>query len=73
MKNIYVRDVLSRFEQLFTEISNAGWLDYYDRLREFKCYCDSTPALANCLAQLPESDYDFTVHCQDMRDRWPGG
>jgi hypothetical protein len=34
-------------------------------------YCDRTPALAGCLAQLPKSEYDFEINGRDMESQWP--
>jgi len=75
MKIVYMDRVINRLEQLVVEIRNAcsSGLDYHDRLREFKCFCDSTPMLADCLAELPQVPYDFTVHRDEMREMWPGG
>jgi len=48
-------------------------LDYYDRVREFKRFCDETPALANVLSHLPHVSYDFTIDWRRLPDMWPGG
>lgn len=70
---MYTDQIRSRLEQLVNEIGNAYESSYFDRLREFKRYCDSTPVLASCLAQLPEASYDFEVDPRDLEKRWPGG
>jgi hypothetical protein len=70
---IYTDSIRNRLEQLINEICNAHVQVYYDRLREFKHYCDITPVLASCLAQLPQASYDFGVDWRDLPDRWPSG
>ena len=59
MKLIYTNRILNRLSQLFDEVAKAGELDYHDRLREFKNYCDGTLVLVHCLSQLPQGSYDF--------------
>jgi hypothetical protein len=75
MKIVYMDRVINRLEQLVDEIQKACnlGLDYYDRLREFKHFCDNTPMLAYCLAGLPQVHYDFAVDRRDMGEMWPGG
>lgn len=70
MKSVYTNRIHNRLTQLFNEVASAGNIDYYDRLREFKHYCDSTPVLAHCLARLPQASYDFEG---SLRTQLPGG
>lgn len=70
---IYTKRILDRLVQLSSEIMSANSVDYYDRLRALKRFCDATPALALCLAQLPRAPYDFTVDWRDLADHWPEG
>jgi len=73
MKLIRTQAVLSRLEQLVNELSVAEWLNYHDRLREFKRYCDTTPALAACLAELPQAEFDLRADWRDQEELWPPG
>jgi hypothetical protein len=52
----------TRLEQLKNEIQNADEGTYYDRLREFRNYCNATPSLAFCLNQLPPISSDYSIH-----------
>jgi hypothetical protein len=70
---MYAEHICSRLGQLANEVVNASGFDFYDRLREFKQYCDRTPALAGCLAQLPNASYDFNIDWRDIDDQWPEG
>lgn len=75
MLSVYTERLINRLEQLLVEVQvscDLG-LDYYDRLRAFKRFCDRTPALAQVLRQLPQVTYDFRVDWRDMPDMWPGG
>lgn len=71
MMKIHTDRIRNRLDQLITELVNTGSLVYYDRLRAFRQYCDSTPALASCLAQLPQAHCDFRIHMQDLANQWP--
>jgi len=73
MKLIHTKGTLERLEQLVAEVLNATWIDYVDRLREFRDYCNRTPVLANILAALPQVEYDFTIGMQYMQRQWPHG
>jgi hypothetical protein len=75
MISVYTERTKSRLEQLWSEvqISCEPGLDYLDRLRAFKQFCDQTPALAHILRQLPPASYDFRVDWRDLSDMWPGG
>jgi hypothetical protein len=70
---IYTDPIRNRLEQIVGEIYDAYDQVYYDRLRAFRNYCDSTPVLAFCLAQLPQASYDFKVDSRDLKGRWPDG
>lgn len=65
----YTDRILNRLERLINEIRDAHAHDpfYYDRLREFKHYCDTTPVIASCLAQLPQISYDFNVGRRNLK------
>ncbi|MBM4429864.1 MAG: hypothetical protein FJ026_05870 [Chloroflexi bacterium] len=67
--------LIARLGQLVTEVETAcnSGLDYFDRLREFKRFCDKTPALAQIVGQLPQIPYDFNVDWRELPSRWPGG
>jgi hypothetical protein len=71
MRLVYTERILNRLQQLVNEISQASDLDYHDRLRAFKQFCDEIPALHHCLAQLPQVPYDFAW--LNKSDRWPAG
>jgi len=75
MKNVYSDRIINRLQQLVVEIENAcdTIVDYYGRLREFKRFCDATPVLAGCLAELPQVSHDFTVSWQRMENRLSDG
>jgi hypothetical protein len=75
MFTIYTERLIKRLAQLISEIQGACGLglDYYDRFREFKQFCDNTPALAQLIDHLPLVPYDFTVDWRDMPKQWPGG
>ena len=73
MRLVYMDRMLRRLEQILDELRNADRLHYEDRLRAFKRYCDSTSALANCLAQLPHTPYNFKVDWRDLQRQWPEG
>ena len=73
MLNVSSERLIKRLSQLIIEIQRASGLDYHDRLREFKQFCDSTPLLANIITQLPEVAYDFSVDWQYVPDMWSGG
>ncbi len=72
---VYTERLLDRLAQLVDEIQAACYsgLDYYDRLREFKRFCDDSPIFANYLGQLPQAQYDFTVDWREMPNKWPAG
>jgi hypothetical protein len=71
MKLVRTEAMLSRLDQLVAEVSVPEWLHYHDRLREFKHYCETTPALAGCLAQLPMVEFDFSADWRDWEQLWP--
>ena len=72
---VYTERLLNRLEQLVAEIQAScdSGLDFYDRLREFKRFCDDTPALAQLVHELPSITYDFGVDFRDIRGQWPRG
>ena len=57
----YTDRIISRLEQLKNEVANADTIDFYDRLRAFKEYCEQTSIIASCLFQLPKASYNFYV------------
>ena len=64
-----VRKTLERLQaELHHAIDSVG--HYHDRLRAFRHYCNSTPPLAQSLAQLPQVSYDQN---EIIRGNWPGG
>jgi hypothetical protein len=71
VKLVRTEAVLARLEQLVAEVSMPEWLHYHDRLRELKHYCEVTPALAGCLAQLPQAEFDFSADWRDWQQLWP--
>jgi hypothetical protein len=75
MLYLYTTRLTNRLEQLIAEIQRAcdTGLDYYDRIREFKRFCDETPVISNVLANLPHATYDFTVDWREMPDMWREG
>lgn len=75
MLTIYTERLITRLSQIVTEIQGACdfGLDYYDRLREFKDFCDNTPALAQILRSLPNAAYDFAVGWRDIPNQWRSG
>jgi len=75
MLAVHTDRIRNRLGQLVDEVQRAcdRGLDYYDRIREFKCFCDDTPALAQFLSQLPLVPFDFRVEWQDVPNRWRGG
>ena len=75
MLSVFTDRLANRLQQLLTEVQNAcdSGLDYHDRLREFKNFCDATPALAELLQQLPRATYDFDVDWRGIPYQWPGG
>lgn len=73
MKLTYTERVIKRLEQLTSEVLHASNLDFYDRLRAFKRFCDGTAAIAYCLDQLPKVPYPLDSHWRDIRDQWPDG
>jgi hypothetical protein len=75
MLTTYTDRIINRLNQLVKEIEGA-WdfvIDYHDRLREFRQFCDDTPALAQLIAQLPHTPYDFKVDRRDMQNQWRSG
>ena len=75
MLSICIDKTINRLEQLLVEIQASCdlGLDYYDRLRAFKQFCDTTPLLSQILQQLPQVTYDFRVDWRNMPDMWPDG
>jgi len=73
MKLTHTDVVLGRLGQLVTELSVPEWLHYHDRLREFTHYCETTPTLAGCLAQLPQVEFDWSADWRDWEELWPTG
>jgi len=71
VKLVYIDQIHNRLSQLFIEIANASFPNYYDRLRDFKNYCERTPVLKHCLAQLPQACYDLKRI--QTESQWPGG
>jgi hypothetical protein len=67
--------IVNRLQQLVSEIQNACnfGLDYHDRLREFKLFCDKTPVISQLLLLLPDETYDFDVDWRDIPDIWRSG
>jgi hypothetical protein len=72
MRLIDVELVSKRLQQLVDEISQADKLDYYDRLRAFKRFCDDEPVLAHCLVQLPRASFHFKQLAY-IEKIWPAG
>lgn len=75
MLAVFTDRLANRLQQLLTEVQNAcdSGLDYYDRLREFKAFCDNNPAFAEVLKQLPCVTYDFNVDYGEIPNQWPSG
>ena len=75
MLAIYTDRIINRLDQLVEEIRGACdlGLDYYDRLREFKSFCDNTPALTQFINQLPSISYDFTIDWREIPNNWKSG
>jgi hypothetical protein len=63
----------NRLEQLVREMINAHESAYFDRLRDFKHYCASTPMLVSCLAELPKATYNLKAGWRELEERWPEG
>ena len=72
---VYTERIVNRLQQLVTEIQRACdlGLDYHDRLREFKLFCDKTPTISQILQLLPHMAYNFTVDWREIPDIWPSG
>jgi hypothetical protein len=51
--------VLERLQQLQGYVCNADEHIFWDRLVDFRYFCETTPALACSLAQLPPVPYDW--------------
>jgi len=73
MKLTRKEPIVNRLQQLFDEICTVEALHYHDRLREFVEYCEGTPPLAGCLAELPEAHFDSAVKSREWERHWPGG
>ncbi len=75
MLNTNTERLIVRLNQLLAEIESACDLgiDYHDRLREFKHFCDNTPIFAQSIDQLPQANYDFSLSDRDLPHMWPGG
>lgn len=75
MLTVYTDRILTRLQQLVSEVQSAcdTGLDFHDRLREFKNYCDTTPTLAQVVGQLPHAPYDVTVDWRDIPSTWRNG
>lgn len=67
--------IISRLNQLLDEIQGACdiGLDYHDRLREFKNFCEDTPTLAQFIKQLPSTSYDLTANRREIPNNWKSG
>lgn len=63
--------VLERLRQFVDYVRNADEHTYWDRLVEFRLFCEIRPALACSLAQLPEVPYDWQKNWHEVR--WPWG
>ena len=76
MKLAYTERIISRLRQLAQEVANASFFDRYDRLRAFEDYCKNTPAIAFCLSNLPQVEFDVMEVSwpkADQLDPWAAG
>ena len=59
MRLVCTERVITRLTRLTQEVASASYFDCYDRLREFKRYCESTPIISHCLSSLPPAFIDL--------------
>lgn len=68
---IYTKQSLKRYKQLYDELLQANQHDYTDRLRAFRDYSLRTSPIANLIMELPKASFNFDLDWQNAASQWP--